>query len=99
MRSPELGTMVWIFPGRGPRALRRYAVASSTVLQQAEHNSHQAETRQGDKDRVECRDPPDLITVYDVDPYGQDQTTKAGHRRRLAAGHLVGRPSPASLSR
>ena len=61
---------------RGPE-VRVSAVASSAVLPHADKRSHDGETRQDDQGGVEGWDPPDLITLYDVDPHGQHHSTES----------------------
>ena len=67
-------------------------VASSAALQQAHENSYHAETCQDDQGSVVCWDPPDLITLYDVNPHGQDEATEsptcAGWRLTIGCGVL-----------
>ena len=77
MRSPRSGTVLRNIPRtRAPRSASG-AVTALAVLQQADEHSHRTETRQDDQGRVECWDPPDLVTLYDVDPHGQDQATES----------------------
>ena len=59
------------------------------VLQRTHQHSDQADARQDDDRHVECGDPPDLITVDDIDTYGHDHAaespSRAGWWRAIAS--------------
>ncbi len=75
--SPDLGTTLSTISRSRVQWPSSGAVASSAVLPHADQRSHDGETRQDDQGCVEGWDPPDLVTLYDVDTDGQDQSTES----------------------